>query len=148
MFFEKTFDHLSEKLLSNISDKEIQKRLFLKECRFNLSLLSILDWKEENKRELSCKHILPKLETKYSLIMLSFYNSDLFSIVKNNITNLLPNKDEKIPESNDIITQIINKIEVLKVVANLPDELNHSNIQQRVSNLRDSLIKIIEQLDK
>jgi hypothetical protein len=148
MFFEKTIDHLTEKLFSNITDKEIQKRMFLKECRFNLSLLSILDWKEENKRELSAKYVLPKLETKYSLLMLNFYNADLFSIVKNNITNLLPNVDEKIPDSNDIITQIVNKIEVLKVISDFPDELNHANIHKRISNLRESLINIIQKLEK
>ena len=91
MFFEKTIDHLTDKIFSNISDKEIQKRLFLKECRFNLSLLSILDWKEENKRELTTKYVIPKLETKFSLLMLNYYNTDLFSIAKNNITNLFPN---------------------------------------------------------
>jgi len=148
MFFEKGFDKLTDELFKNIFHKEIQKRLFLKECRFNLSLLSILDWKEENKSELRNKFILPNLETKYSLMMLNFYNTDLFSIIKNNITNILPNDDERIPESKDIITQIINKIEVLKVIVNLPDELNHSNTHKRISNLRDSLISIIQQLDK
>lgn len=148
MIFDKTIDKLSDELIKNISHKEIQKRLFLKECRFNLSLLSILDWKEENKRELSAKYVLPKLKTEYALIMLSLYNTDLFSVVKNKINNLLPNDDEKIPDSNDIITQIVNKIEVLKVISDFPEELNHSNFHKRVSNLRESLIKIIEQIDK
>jgi len=148
MFFEKTIDHLTDKIFSNISDKEIQKRLFLKECRFNLSLLSFLDWKEENKRELSTKYVIPKLETKFSLLILNFYNTDLFSIVKNNITNLFPNEEEKIPDSNDIITQIVNKIEVLKVISEFPDEFNHANIHKRISNLRESLLNIIQQLEK
>lgn len=148
MILGSIIDKISDHVIAGISDKEIQKRLFLKECRYNLSLISILDWRDKG-AELG-KYVIPKLETQYSTLMLSYLDADTFSIVKNNITSFLKlDEGEKdIPHPKDVVTRIVNKIEVLKVIVSLPDYLNSSRIEIRMKNLREELLTIIQHLDK
>ena len=54
------------------------------------------------------------------------------------------------PNSNNLFTQIVNKINLLKVIANIPDnlkEFDKSKIDMRISNLNKALTTIIKLVD-
>ena len=54
------------------------------------------------------------------------------------------------PKPKDLLVQIVNKIHLLKVIANIPIELaenDNSNLDKRLSNISKTLKLIIEIID-
>lgn len=131
-------------------NNEVVRRLFIQECQYNLSLLSILDWKWTD--EAFPKYIVSNLKSDISTVMLCNYKNDFLNLTVNQFTKFIKSNDlVKESESNDIIIQIVNKILVLKVIAAMPEVLlknDKSNFQKRISNLRKVLIFIINLIEK
>jgi hypothetical protein len=135
--------------INSSKSKELNKRLFIQECRYNLSLLNITDW-EGSSREFKI-YIIKQLKTEIAVIMLCNYKNEIISLAEIEIRKIFV-KDGKgdEPNSNNLFTQIVNKINLLKVIANIPDnlkEFDKSNIDIRISNLNKALITIIKLLE-
>ena len=135
-------------LLKVKADKEKRKRLYHQECRFNLALLSILDWKADTK--LMSEYIVPKLKSEIATLMLINFKNDFLNITANQLRVIFQREDDE-PDANDLFTQVINKIELLKIIVNIPEELkknDRSKLNHRIENLRTSLLKLISKLDR
>ena len=147
---------MSEALLSSLGtnlvtfiqsskNTEVVKRLFIQECKYNLALLSTLDWKG-NHKDFS-KYIVTNLRSDISSLMLCHFKNDLFNFTKKEILEIIKITDfNSYTEEKDILMQIVNKILVLKVLANIPENLSiydKSNFNKRILNLKKSLNLII-----
>jgi hypothetical protein len=141
---EKLFD-----FVKTTKNREVIKRLFLQESRYNLSLLSILNWKDNNK-EMS-KYIITHLKNDIANIMLYNYKNDIIQLTAKQLTTFFSIDDlMNEPKPKDLLVQIVNKIHLLKVIANIPIELaenDNSNLDKRLSNLSKTLKLIIEIID-
>jgi hypothetical protein len=141
---EKLFD-----FVKTTKNKEVIKRLFLQESRYNLSLLSILKWKDNN-NEMS-KYIITHLKNDIANIMLCNYKNDFLQLTAEQLTTFFSIDDlMDEPKPKDLLVQIVNKIHLLKVIANIPIELaenDNSNLDKRLSNLSKTLRLIIEIID-
>ena len=136
-------------LINSSKSKELNKRLFIQECRYNLSLLNITDW-EGSSREFK-KYIITQLKTEVAVIMLCNYKNAIIPLAEIEVRKIFI-KDAKgdEPNSNNLFTQIVNKINLLKVIANIPDnlkEFDKSKIDMRISNLNKALTTIIKLVD-
>lgn len=136
-------------LLNTTKNIELNKRLFIQECRYNISLLNLTDWKGSN-RDFK-KYVITNLKTDISTIMLCHHKNDIFKIADMEIKKIFL-KDDKSdePNSNNLFTQIINKISLLKVIANIPENLSKydkSDLDIRIKNLSKSLTTIIKIID-
>lgn len=124
---------------------EVVKRLFIQECRYNLSLLSLAKWKGADKS--FNKYLAQNLKCEVASIMHCKYDNDFFHFTSAQIKKILKFKDPEEKLITDILLQLINKISVLKVIANIPIEMSRydkSNIDKRISNLNKSLTIIME----
>lgn len=151
---------MSEALLSFLGDNlitfiqssknnEVIKRLFIQECKYNLALLSTLDWKG-NHKDFS-KYIIVNLKSEISSLMLCHFKNDIFNFTKKELTELLRISSSNPDEGKDIIIQIVNKILILKVLADIPSDLSiydKSNFNKRILNLKKSLNLIIDIVNK
>jgi hypothetical protein len=121
------------------------KKLFLIECRFNIKILATLRW--ENTSEKFKKEMIKHLQADAAKALFSFADKTfinyLFTKVKFK-TNSVFHDEVK-------IVSIISKIEVLKVLSFLNEDLQKENkavYKQRISNLEKMIVEIVLQLEK
>ncbi|MCF8342519.1 MAG: hypothetical protein K9I82_16195 [Chitinophagaceae bacterium] len=150
--YEALLSSLGENLITFIQsskNNEVIKRLFIQECKYNLALLSTLDWKG-NHKDFS-KYIIVNLKSDISSLMLCHFKNDIFNFTKKELTELLRISSSSPDEGKDIIIQIVNKILILKVLADIPSDLSiydKSNFNKRILNLKKSLNLIIDIVNK
>lgn len=150
--YEALLSSLGENLITFIQsskNNEVIKRLFIQECKYNLALLSTLDWKG-NHKDFS-KYIIVNLKSDISSLMLCHFKNDIFNFTKKELTELLRISSSNPDEGKDIIIQIVNKILILKVLADIPSDLSiydKSNFNKRILNLKKSLNSIIDIINK
>lgn len=141
---------LAQGLHELMQDKEKQKRLFLLECRHNLGILGLTQWKDIHQNMIY--EFLNHLKTETTEAILIHFENDIFHLGGQKIFDFFINvEDDGEPSSNDLFIQIITKINLLKIIATIPEEFranDHSNINKRINNLRTSLLLIIKSLEK
>jgi len=136
-------------LLNSTKNKELNRRLFIQECRYNLSLLNLTDWKGSS-RDFK-KYIINNLKTEITTLMLCHHKNDIFQIAENKVNKIFLKDDRgDEPNSSNLFTQIINKISLLKVIVNIPENLSKydkSDLDIRIKNLTKSLTTVIKIID-
>ena len=122
---------MTEVLLSSIGIKlfdyiqsaknfEVIKRLFIQECKYNISLLLTIDWNGNDKN--FSKYLIMNLKSDISSFMLCNYKNDFLIFSKKQLNDFLKiNSTNSDYQEREIIIQIVNKILVLKVIADIPD---------------------------
>ena len=95
--------------------------------------------------------VLNNLKNDIANIMLCNYKNDLIQLTAEQLTTFFSIDDlMDEPKPRDLLVQIVNKIHLLKVIANIPIELvenDNSNLDKRLSNLSKTLRLIIEIID-
>lgn len=138
------FENFIKGLLTSMENEEVRKRLFIQECRYNLDLLAILKWKNDTKA--MSEYILPKLKTEVAELMLAHFKNDILNRSLDQFNKIFDDNNEE-PEPTDLLTLIINKVKMLKVIAEIPGDLqqeNKSKLEVRVANLRTVLLNTIK----
>lgn len=135
--------------LESKKNDEVLKRLFIQECRYNLSILSLKKWKGSDKFFL--KYLIKNLKLEIASVMHCKYKNDFFHFTTSQAKKILNYKDPEEKFLNDTFLQLINKISILKVIAEIPIELyryDKSNLDKRISNLNELLVVILEDIQK
>ncbi len=92
-------------LLNSTKNKKLNKRLFIQECRYNLSLLNLTDWKGSS-RDFK-KYIINNLKTKITILILCHHKNDIFQIAENKVNKIFLKDDRgDEPNSSNLFTQI------------------------------------------
>jgi hypothetical protein len=134
---------------TSMKDEQIRKRLFILECRTNLSILAMMDWKVNNKIK-HCLSLVPELNCEMSQLLLMHYENEFI----NNISmKFIDTSDEDGISTHDEpknkLIQIISKIKALQVIAKQADNIEFDNqvkIELRINNLRITLIDILKEI--
>lgn len=127
---------------------EVLRRLFIQECRYNLSVLSLSKWKDADKS--FNKHLARNLKFDVASMMHCKYNNDFFHFTTAQFRKILQFKDIDESISAEVLLQLVNKTSILKFIADIPIEMSRydkSNIEKRISNLRNLLSLIIQILE-
>ena len=136
-----------EKEVDNKKAKQRLQKLFILELRYNLGLLDTTKWKSVNdefKLEI-CKQL--KCEAAKS-VYTHLDNGDLIDILKKKISYTSETKSEQKEDSR--ISSLIKRIDVLKTIAALPDNIKtqtRTNYNVRIRNLRKLILVILKDLD-
>ena len=144
-FINKTLE-LLEKESTKILGKQRLQKLFILELRYNLGLLDTTKWKSVNdefKLEV-CKQL--KCEAAKS-IYTHLDNGHLIDILKKKISYSSETKSEQKEDSR--ISSLIKRIDVLKTIAALPDNIKtqtRTNYNVRIRNLRKLILVILKEI--
>lgn len=129
-----------------LKDVETRKRLFLLECRTNLSIINMIPLNISNKDlQTYVTQLLPTLNIEMSKLLLSHFKNDFLSQISSTIS-FEEIEDEEILLHNDpkdILIQIISKVETLKIICLLiekPLPIEHINLKIRLKNLKKVLL--------
>ena len=134
---------LLEKESTKILGKQRLQKLFILELRYNLGLLDTTKWKSVNdefKLEI-CKEL--KCEAAKS-VYTHLDNGDFIAILKKKISYTSETKSEQKEDSR--ISSLIKRIDVLKTIAALPDNIKtqtRANYNVRIRNLRKLILVIL-----
>ena len=134
---------LLEKESTKILGRERLQKLFILELKYNLGLLDTTKWKSVNdefKLEI-CKEL--KCEAAKS-VYTHLDNGDFIAILKKKISYTSETKSEQKEDSR--ISSLIKRIDVLKTIAALPDNIKtqtRANYNVRIRNLRKLILVIL-----
>ena len=137
---------LLEKESTKILGKERLQKLFILELKYNLGLLDTTKWKSVNdefKLEI-CKQL--KCEAAKS-VYTHLDNGDFIDILKKKISYKSETKSEQKEDSR--ISSLIKRIDVLKTIAGLPDNIKtqtRANYNVRIRNLRKLILVILKEI--
>ncbi len=135
-----------EKEVDNIKAKERLKKLFILECKYNLSLLDTTKWNDvddEFKLEI-CKQL--RIDAAIS-VYTHLDNGHLIDILKKKISYKTESTLEQTEDSR--ISSLIKRIDVLKTIAALPDNIKtqtRTNYNVRIRNLRKLILVILKEI--
>jgi len=135
-----------EKEVDNKQAKERLKKLFILECKYNLSLLDTTKWNDvddEFKLEI-CK----QLRVEAAKAIYSFTDRSVLSSIFKKVQKFSSESKNEYRNDSRIIS-LINRIDVLTTISELPDNIKtqtRTNYNIRISNLRELILKILKEL--
>lgn len=145
---------LSEKIRSiniHLRNEKIRKRMFLLECRNNLSILDVCNWAsvETNAQKFS---VIDQLSCEMSLALLSNFENDFIhnvaeyissSTVEEGISEGINLQDE--PDSKLLL--MISKIQTLQAISKLSKsqiDADNARLTMRIGNLKRLIISVMK----
>ena len=121
----------------------LKKRLIV-ECRLNLALLDMAEWKEVSDE--FKYYLIAQLQTEAMELSIEFSSKNILSP----LFNIVSSNDRK-KESGYVYSIIISKMKALKVIANIPIELSHDNkarLNSRIKNLKEHIFRLLQLLEQ
>jgi hypothetical protein len=143
-----TITKIASAINEGTKDEEQRKRFFILECRHNLGVLNIASWKG-NSAEMKY-HVLMHLNSEICENLLKHFKNNIFHFTTDAINKLFVDEDEEQFEGKDLFIKIITKIQMIKIIAGLPENLrvfDNANIEKRIENLRNNLISILKEIN-
>jgi hypothetical protein len=135
-----------EKELDNKKAKTRLKKLFILECRYNLSLLDTTRWKDvddEFKIEI-CK----KLRVDAAKAIYSFTDKGMLSSIFKKVQKFSSESKNEYRNDSRIIS-LINRVDVLTTISDLPESVKHqakTKYRIRIRNLRTLILGILVEI--
>lgn len=143
-----TITKIASAINEGTKDEEQRKRFFILECRHNLGVLNIASCKG-NSAEMKY-HVLMHLNSEICENLLKHFKKNIFHFTTDAINKLFVDEDEEQFEGKDLFIKIITKIQMIKIIAGLPENLrvfDNANIEKRIENLRNNLISILKEIN-
>jgi hypothetical protein len=135
-----------EKKLDNKNAMERLKKLFILECKYNLSLLDTTRWKDVDddfKLEI-CK----QLRVEAAKAIYSFTDKSVMSAIFEKVHKFSSESKNEYRNDSKIIS-LINRVDVITTISNLPESVKHqakTKYKIRIRNLRELILEILIEL--
>ena len=135
-----------EKELDNKNAMERLKKLFILECKYNLGLLDTTRWQgvdDKFKIEI-CK----KLRFEAAKAIYSFTDRGVLSSIFKKVQKFSSEPKNEYRSDSRIIS-LINRIDVLTTISDLPESVKHqakTRYNIRIRNLRTLILEILKEL--
>lgn len=144
-----TITKIASAIHEGMKDNEQKKRFFILECRHNLGVINIASWKG-NSSEMKY-HVLMHLNCEICENLLKHFKNNIFQLGTDSINKLFIDEEEEQNGGKDLLIRIITKIQMIKIIAGLPEHLrvfDNANIEKRIENLRNNLISVLKEIDR
>ena len=135
-----------EKEVDNKKAEERLKKLFILECKYNLSLLDTTRWKDVDddfKLEI-CK----QLRVEAAKAIYSFTDKSVLSSIFEKVNKFSSESKNEYRNDSKIIS-LINRVDVITTISDLPESVKHqakTKYKIRIRNLRELILEILIEL--
>ena len=126
----------------------ILKKLFILECKYNLSLLDTTRWKDVDddfKLEI-CKH----LRVEAAKAIYSFTDKSVLSSIFEKVNKFSSESKNEYRNDSRIIS-LINRVDVITTISDLPESVKYqakSKYKIRIRNLRELILEMLVRLKR
>lgn len=135
-----------EKEVDNKKAEERLKKLFILECKYNLSLLDTTRWNDVDddfKLEI-CK----QLRVEAAKAIYSFTDKSVMSAIFEKVNKFSSESKNEYRNDSRIIS-LINRVDVITTISDLPESVKHqakTKYNIRIRNLRELILEILIEL--
>ena len=135
-----------EKEVDNKKAEERLKKLFILECKYNLSLLDTTRWNDVDddfKLEI-CK----QLRVEAAKAIYSFTDKSVMSAIFEKVNKFSSESKNEYRNDSRIIS-LINRVDVITTISDLPESVKHqakTKYKIRIRNLRELILEILIEL--